>query len=208
MAYSTLNVENCRNLGASLGYFLGTVILMNYLTFTRIGQSFGWEYFRKSSSKSKIYSYKNLQRRWCNFLFGWYFSICQWRFIAEQDTEPLRVRYWESEWLNEWVGEEAPSRISCCLPTQFTLDLKRRTRYEADRFFFINEGNFRDDEGYYTTRPTLSGEFLFPGQLPCLFWIALIHLFRQVGSVDDVRSQGSETQVNHFQDVHQKHKIA
>ena len=43
-------------------------------------------------------------------------------------------------------------------------------------FFFINEGNFRDDEGYYITRPTLSGEFLFPDQLPCLFWIAQIYL--------------------------------
>ena len=106
------------------------------------------------------------------------------------------------------MGEEAPSRISCCLPTQFTLGLKRRTRYEADRYLFINEGNFRNDEGYYITRPTLSGEFLFPDQLPCLFWIAQIYLFRQVGSVDDVRSQDGEAQVNHFQDVHHKHKIA
>ena len=79
--------------------------------------------------------------------------------------------------MSEWVRtEEAPSRISCCLPTQFTLGLKRRTRYEADRYFFVNEGNFRDDEGYYITRPTLSGEFLFPDQLPCLFWIAQIYL--------------------------------
>ena len=106
------------------------------------------------------------------------------------------------------MGEEAPSRISCCLPTQFTLGLERRTRYEAVRYFFINEGNFRNDEGYYITRPTLSGEFLFPYQLPCLFWIAQIFLFRQVGSVDDVRSQDGEAQVNHFQDVHHKHKIA
>ena len=74
--------------------------------------------------------------------------------------------------------------------------------------FFINEGNFRNDEGYYITRPTLSGEFLFPDQLPCLFWIAQIYLFRQVGSVDDLRSQDSETQGNHFQDVHHKHKVA
>ena len=137
------NVENCRNLGAFLGYFLGNIISMNHLTFTRIGQSFGLEYFQKSISKSKIYSYENLQRRWYYFLFGWYFSICQWRFIAEQDTEPLRVRYWESEWLNEWVGEEAPSRISYCLPTQFTLGLKRRTRYEPDRFFFYKWGQFQ-----------------------------------------------------------------
>ena len=76
MAYSTLNIEDCRNLGAFLGYFLGTIILMNHSTFTWIGQSFGWEYFHKSSSKSKICSYKNLQRKWCNILFGWYFSIC------------------------------------------------------------------------------------------------------------------------------------
>ena len=36
-----------------------------------------------------------------------------------------------------------------------------------------------------------------------MFWIKQIYLFRQVGSVDDVRSQDSETQVNHFQHVHQ-----
>ena len=69
-----------------------------------------------------------------------------------------------SDWTSEWVRR--PLRgYHTVFQLSSPSDSKGEQGTNPIDFFFINEGNFRNDEGNYIARPTLAGEFLFPTPL-------------------------------------------